>query len=83
MISGYRIRIHDLTDGPNTGRLHIDFALARDDQYEFECQQRLLDRERRHQERMIKEQFRVPSPPVVVHYSDHEAASLSEKLKSK
>ncbi|KAL1455939.1 hypothetical protein WDU94_000704 [Cyamophila willieti] len=80
--SGYRVRIEGNTDAPNTGRIHIDFAQARDDQYEYECQQRALDRERRHQERMRIEQFRVPSPIPVVHYSDHEAASLGEKLKN-
>uniref|UniRef100_A0A8D8UYX3 Ecto-NOX disulfide-thiol exchanger 1 n=1 Tax=Cacopsylla melanoneura TaxID=428564 RepID=A0A8D8UYX3_9HEMI len=80
--SGYRVRIEGNTDAPNTGRIHIDFAQARDDQYEYECQQRALDRERRHVERMVIEQFRVPSPIPVVHYSDHEAASLGEKLKS-
>ncbi|XP_026680248.1 ecto-NOX disulfide-thiol exchanger 2 [Diaphorina citri] len=80
--SGYRVRIEDKTDAPNTGRLHIDFAQARDDQYEYECQQRALDRERRHMQRMQEEQFRVPSPLPVVHYSDHEAGILGDKLKN-
>lgn len=36
-LSGYRIRINNQADAPNCGRLHVDFAQARDDQYDFEC----------------------------------------------
>ncbi|XP_031355933.1 ecto-NOX disulfide-thiol exchanger 2 isoform X2 [Photinus pyralis] len=78
---GYRIRIGSNTDAPNTGRLHVDYAQARDDQYEWECRQRQLQREQRHRERMEEERLRPPSPPPVVHYTDHEAASVAEKLK--
>lgn len=39
-MSGYRIRIGSNTDGANCGRLHVDYAQARDDQYEWECRQR-------------------------------------------
>lgn len=39
-MSGYRIRIGSNTDGINCGRLHVDYAQARDDQYEWECRQR-------------------------------------------
>uniref|UniRef100_A0A1Y1N679 RRM domain-containing protein n=1 Tax=Photinus pyralis TaxID=7054 RepID=A0A1Y1N679_PHOPY len=80
-LSGYRIRIGSNTDAPNTGRLHVDYAQARDDQYEWECRQRQLQREQRHRERMEEERLRPPSPPPVVHYTDHEAASVAEKLK--
>ncbi|KRT83282.1 RNA binding protein, partial [Oryctes borbonicus] len=47
-LSGYRIRIGSNSDPPNTGRLHVDYAQARDDQYEWECRQRQLQREQRH-----------------------------------
>ncbi|KAK5640045.1 hypothetical protein RI129_010856 [Pyrocoelia pectoralis] len=80
-LSGYRIRIGSNTDAPNTGRLHVDYAQARDDQYEWECRQRQLQREQRHRERMEEERLRPPSPPPVVHYTDHEATSVAEKLK--
>ncbi|XP_017772369.1 PREDICTED: ecto-NOX disulfide-thiol exchanger 2 [Nicrophorus vespilloides] len=80
-LSGYRIRIGSNTDPPNTGRLHVDYAQARDDQYEWECRQRQLQREQRHRERMEEERLRPPSPPPVVHYTDHEASAVSEKIK--
>ncbi|XP_022904307.2 ecto-NOX disulfide-thiol exchanger 2 isoform X1 [Onthophagus taurus] len=80
-LSGYRIRIGSNNDPPNTGRLHVDYAQARDDQYEWECRQRQLQREQRHRERMEEERLRPPSPPPVVHYTDHEASAVSEKLK--
>ncbi|KAL0272054.1 UNVERIFIED_CONTAM: hypothetical protein PYX00_005174 [Menopon gallinae] len=81
-LSGYRMRIGNNTDAPNTGRLHVDYAQARDDQYEYECRQRALQREQRHRERMERERMRPVSPPPVPHYSDHEAATICEKIKS-
>lgn len=75
------MRIGSNTDAPNTGRLHVDYAQARDDQYEWECRQRQLQREQRHRDRVEKERLRVPSPPPVVHYSDHEANLVAEKIK--
>lgn len=54
---------------------------ARDDQYEWECRQRQLQREQRHRERMEEERLRPPSPPPVVHYTDHEAIAIAEKIK--
>ncbi|XP_013388569.1 ecto-NOX disulfide-thiol exchanger 2-like [Lingula anatina] len=80
-LSGYRMQIGEQTDKPNTGRLHVDFAQARDDLYEWECRERALFRERRHQERLEEERLRPPSPPPTIHYSDHEAQALIEKLK--
>ncbi|RXM97549.1 Ecto-NOX disulfide-thiol exchanger 1 [Acipenser ruthenus] len=47
-LSGYRMRIGSSTDKKDSGRLHVDFAQARDDFYEWECMQRLLAREERH-----------------------------------
>uniref|UniRef100_A0A803T6A9 RRM domain-containing protein n=2 Tax=Anolis carolinensis TaxID=28377 RepID=A0A803T6A9_ANOCA len=80
-LSGYRIRLGSSTDKKDTGRLHVDFAQARDDLYEWECKQRMLAREERHRRRMAEEQFHPPSPPPVVHYSDHECSIVAEKLK--
>lgn len=79
--SGYRIRIGSNSDPPNTGRLHVDYAQARDDLYEWECHNRQLQREMRHRERLEQERLRPASPPSVVHYSDHEASVLAENLK--
>ncbi|XP_067903701.1 ecto-NOX disulfide-thiol exchanger 2-like isoform X2 [Heterodontus francisci] len=80
-LSGYRIRIGSSTDKKDTGRLHVDFAQARDDLYEWECKQRMMAREERHRRRVEEERFRLPSPPPIVHYSEHESVLLSEKLK--
>ncbi|XP_065499562.1 ecto-NOX disulfide-thiol exchanger 2 isoform X2 [Caloenas nicobarica] len=80
-LSGYRIRLGSSTDKKDTGRLHVDFAQARDDLYEWECKQRMLAREERHRRRLQEERFRPPSPPPVVHYSDHECSIVAEKLK--
>ncbi|KAL1129401.1 hypothetical protein AAG570_013928 [Ranatra chinensis] len=80
--SGYRMRIDNKTDAANTGRLHVDFAQARDDQYEWECRQRQLQREARHRDRVEKERLRVPSPPPVPHYTEHEASAVAERIKS-
>ncbi|CAL4135974.1 unnamed protein product [Meganyctiphanes norvegica] len=80
-LSGYRMRINNSTEAANTGRLHVDYAQARDDQYEWECRQRALQREQRHRERMEAERLRPPSPPPVVHYSEHEASLIADQLK--
>ncbi|XP_068186241.1 ecto-NOX disulfide-thiol exchanger 1 isoform X2 [Antennarius striatus] len=79
-LSGYRMRIGSSTEKKDSGRIHVDFAQARDDLYEWECQQRLLAREERHR-RQFHHDCLPPSPPPVVHYSEHEAALLAERLK--
>ncbi|KAK2150274.1 hypothetical protein LSH36_414g02021 [Paralvinella palmiformis] len=81
-LSGYRIKIENKDEKPNTGRIHVDYAQARDDLYEWECKQRAYAREERHRMRIEEEKFRPPSPPPVVHFSEHEASLLLEKLKS-
>uniref|UniRef100_A0A4W5NRC9 Ecto-NOX disulfide-thiol exchanger 2 n=1 Tax=Hucho hucho TaxID=62062 RepID=A0A4W5NRC9_9TELE len=80
-LSGYRMRLGSSTDKKDTGRLHVDFAQARDDLYEWECRQRLYAREERHRRRMEEDRFRPPSPPPIVHYSDHECSQLGDKIK--
>ncbi|XP_028816778.1 ecto-NOX disulfide-thiol exchanger 2 isoform X3 [Denticeps clupeoides] len=80
-LSGYRIRLGSSTDKKDTGRLHVDFAQARDDLYEWECRQRMLAREERHRRRIEEDRLRPPSPPPIVHYSEHECSQLGEKIK--
>lgn len=78
-LSGYRIKINNSNEATYNGRLHVDYAQARDDQFEWECKQRQLQREQRHKE---QDRFRSVSPPPVVHYSDHEAVLAADLLKS-
>ncbi|XP_063808922.1 ecto-NOX disulfide-thiol exchanger 1 isoform X2 [Pseudophryne corroboree] len=80
-LSGYRMRLGSSTDKKDSGRLHVDFAQARDDFYEWECKQRMLAREERHRRKLEVDQLRPPSPPAIMHYSEHEATVLAEKLK--
>ncbi|XP_036421325.1 ecto-NOX disulfide-thiol exchanger 1 isoform X2 [Colossoma macropomum] len=80
-LSGYRMRIGSSTDKKDSGRIHVDFAQARDDLYEWECKQRLLAREERHRRKIQEDRLRPPSPPPVMHYSEHEAGLLAERLK--
>ena len=77
------MRIGSNTDSPNTGRLHVDYAQARDDFHEWECAQRQLQREARHRQRMEQERLHPPSPPPVSHYSEHESVVIAEKIKGK
>lgn len=71
-----------IIDGANYGRLHVDYAQARDDQYEYECKQRQLQREQRHREHhRSHERSRSESPPTVPHYSDLEASLMGEQLR--
>ncbi|MGH0120794.1 UNVERIFIED_CONTAM: hypothetical protein FKN15_065130 [Acipenser sinensis] len=77
----YRIRLGSSTDKKDTGRLHVDFAQARDDFYEWECRQRMLAREERHRRRIEEDLMRPPSPPPIVHYSEHECGQLGEMIK--
>ncbi|KAG1667295.1 Ecto-NOX disulfide-thiol exchanger 1 [Nymphon striatum] len=79
--SGYRMRIGIDGDNPSSGRLHVDYAEAREDQYEWECNQRALQREMRHRERMEQERLRPLSPPQIVHYTEREALLVIEKLR--
>ncbi|KAM9741658.1 ecto-NOX disulfide-thiol exchanger 2 isoform 1-T1 [Menidia menidia] len=80
-LSGYRLRLGSSTDKKDTGRLHVDFAQARDDLYEWECHQRMLAREERHRRKMEEDRLRPPSPPPIVHYSEHECSQLGDKIK--
>ena len=77
------MKVDDKDDKPSTGRLHVDYAMARDDQYEYECKMRAQMRDMRHRQRLEEERLRPPSPPPVTHYSDYESAALLERLRSK
>lgn len=77
------MRLGSSTDKKDSGKIHVDFAQARDDLYEWECKQRLLAREERHRRKIQEDRMRPPSPPPIVHYSEHEAVLLAEKLKGK
>ncbi|KAI4565099.1 hypothetical protein MJT46_009442 [Ovis ammon polii x Ovis aries] len=81
LTEGYRMRLGSSTDKKDSGRLHVDFAQARDDFYEWECKQRMRAREERHRRKLEEDRLRPPSPPPIMHYSEHEAALLAEKLK--
>lgn len=83
LFEGYRMRLGSSTDKKDSGRLHVDFAQARDDFYEWECKQRMLAREERHRRKLQVDNLRPPSPPAIMHYSEHEATMLAEKLKGK
>uniref|UniRef100_A0A3B4WYD8 Ecto-NOX disulfide-thiol exchanger 2 n=1 Tax=Seriola lalandi dorsalis TaxID=1841481 RepID=A0A3B4WYD8_SERLL len=73
-LSGYRIRLGSSTDKKDTGRLHVDFAQARDDLYEWECRQRMLAREERHRRKMEEDRLRPPSPPPILTPLSHSSA---------
>ncbi|XP_061642729.1 ecto-NOX disulfide-thiol exchanger 2 isoform X8 [Phyllopteryx taeniolatus] len=77
----YRIRLGSSTDKKDTGRLHVDFAQARDDLYEWECRQRMMAREERHRRKIEEDRLRPPSPPPIVHFSEHECSQLGDKIK--
>ncbi|KAK7499223.1 hypothetical protein BaRGS_00009483 [Batillaria attramentaria] len=81
-LSGYRMKIENKDDKPNTGRLHVDYANARNDQHEWECEQRALAREMRHQQQLQDECMRVPSPPPVAPFTVYDGNALLEVIKS-
>lgn len=80
-LSGYRMRIGSSTDRKDSGKIHVDFAQARDDLYEWECKQRLLAREERHRCSLQGGALGPPSPPPIAHYTEHEAALLADRLR--
>ena len=76
------MKIDNKDDKPNYGRLHVDYATAQDDHYEYNCQQRQLARELRHRRKLEEERLRPPSPPLITDFTESEASLLQEKLKS-
>ncbi|XP_061647927.1 ecto-NOX disulfide-thiol exchanger 1-like isoform X2 [Phyllopteryx taeniolatus] len=94
-LSGYRLRIGSSMDKKDSAKIHVDFAQARDDLYEWECKQRLLERENRlqHQDQRDYHMHEEQAPPSLTpaslpptphpHFSEHEAAVLAEGLKDR
>ena len=76
------MKIDNKDDKPNTGRIHVDYANARNDQHEFECEQRALAREMRHQQQIHDERLRVPSPPPVTPFTVYDGNALLDVIKS-
>ena len=82
------MKICNKDDKPNTGRLHVDYANARDDQYEYECEQRLLAREMRHfqlqqhQQNAHLERLQPSSPPALSPFTIYDGNALLEAIKS-
>ncbi|XP_004530599.1 ecto-NOX disulfide-thiol exchanger 2 [Ceratitis capitata] len=81
-LSGYRMRVTNSSEPANFGRLHVDYAQARDDLYDYECKQRQLQREQRHKERVSTDRMRSTSPPPIPHYNEHEASLVAEHLRT-
>ncbi|XP_075161163.1 uncharacterized protein LOC142233986 [Haematobia irritans] len=86
-LSGYRLRLNTANSDQQPtifARLHVDYAQARDDQYDYQCKQRQLQREQRHAERMSMDRLRShsQSPPPIPHYSEHEASLVAESLRN-
>ena len=65
------MKVDDRSDKEYTGRLHVDYAHARDDFHEWQMEKRALERERDCSS----------SQNLNGHFSESEAATLLEKLK--
>ncbi|XP_037095630.1 ecto-NOX disulfide-thiol exchanger 1-like isoform X1 [Syngnathus acus] len=83
-LSGYRLHLGS-ADKKDSGRIHVDFAQARDDLYEWECKQRLLQGEKGQGQQEPPSLLPPPPPPLSLmpHFSEQEAALLAECLKDK
>ncbi|KAG7296168.1 hypothetical protein JYU34_021269 [Plutella xylostella] len=103
-LSGYRIKIvdkdskdkEDEDNHSNTGWLHVDYAISRDDQNEYERKQRQVLRAQQAQMEQLTAQqeyaaamtgrqapamYRSPSPPIRP-FSNAAITQMSEKIKS-
>ena len=76
--SGWRMKIDNSSLAENSGKLHVDFANARDDQYEWECHQRAMERKARQMMSLAQP----PSPPPIPNFSELEAGSVIDQIKS-
>ena len=77
------MKIENKDDKQNTGRIHVDYANARNDQHEYECEQRAVAREMRHQKQIQEQQMRPPSPPRVAPFTIYDGNALLDVIKSK
>ncbi|GFS96460.1 ecto-NOX disulfide-thiol exchanger 1 [Trichonephila clavipes] len=74
-LSGYEIKIENKDEPAYNGKLIVNYAVCRTDQHNFECRQRKEKRFWRHCEK-------ANCPPPMPCFSEHEAASVIEKLRS-
>ncbi|XP_057707594.1 ecto-NOX disulfide-thiol exchanger 1-like [Corythoichthys intestinalis] len=75
-LSGYRLQVGSGADKKDWSKIHVDFAQARDDEYEWECKRRLLEAEKGH--------GRPDAAPLPVpRFSERELAVLAEGLKDR
>ena len=78
------MRIGANIDPESNGRLRVDFAQNRDDQFEFECEQRRRAREARHHATEPddpRDERRPKEPKVIPRFSPPEGSALLSKLK--
>ncbi|GFY47314.1 ecto-NOX disulfide-thiol exchanger 2 [Trichonephila inaurata madagascariensis] len=75
LLSGYEIKIENKDEPAYKGKLIVNYAVCRKDQRNFECRQRQERRFWRHYEK-------AHCPPPLPCFSEHEAASVNEKLRS-
>ncbi|XP_050422070.1 ecto-NOX disulfide-thiol exchanger 1 isoform X2 [Adelges cooleyi] len=78
-LSGYRLVMKG-QELVSASRLHVDYAQARDDQYEWEMKKRHLMREERRQQQTRSNP--PPSPPLIPHFTEAKALSISEEIKA-
>lgn len=72
------MKIEDKDDKLNIGRFYVDYVQVRDDQYEYECKQRMLVREMRYRQRLEEDRFYFLSFFFIVYYSDYEVYVFME-----
>jgi len=63
----------------SASRLHVDYAQARDDQYEWEMKKRHLMREERRLQQTRSNP--PPSPPLIPHFTEAKGYPLVKKLR--
>ncbi|GFS65243.1 ecto-NOX disulfide-thiol exchanger 1 [Trichonephila inaurata madagascariensis] len=73
LLSHYQIKIQNKDERAYNGKLHVDYAIERYDQYDFQYGKQRMKREEKHCTFSSS-----PLPP----FLDHEAASVKEKLDS-
>ncbi|GIX76323.1 ecto-NOX disulfide-thiol exchanger 1 [Caerostris extrusa] len=74
LLSGFRIQIEENDEPAYNSKMHVDYALSRDDQYDYE--QLELIQEKNHRK---LQGFQPPSSPPL-HYSELEAKNLEENF---
>lgn len=77
--SGYTVKVENKDEAPYTGKIIVVFAQVQDDRSDYDSKHRASKRQARHREQT---KYR-PKPPRIVHYSDHEASRVCDKLKDK